>query len=359
MPDIVVQHSIWAICLIVTLEEANVPLPFPGDLLLMYAGALSADSAGKFAWWLLLLTVVPSLGSYVLYEIVRRGGRPLVERYGRYFALGPRELAQSERLLQRFGWGGIAIGRSVPLLRHAVTIVCGLLGVTPRSYMLAQLVGGLANTLLFMLLGALVGPALVESFHLPRQAVRLGELLLVAAGLPLGLWWLYQRARPQFGPAARQPRVGSLLLASTAGAVALCAAWAALVVAAELLGWASPPNALAELAAPLLGRGVTPGVASALLFAGLLALCAGLGLATSRLLRRKAGAAPRPLRDAGALWALMAGAGALLLALLGAWQAGAVPLALTLALASLAFALTTAYGWALGAALAAGAQLFR
>lgn len=358
MPDIVAQHSIWAICLIVTLEEANVPLPFPGDLLLMYAGALSAQSPGQFAWWLLLLTVLPSLGSYVLYDIVRRGGRPLVERYGRYFALGPRELAQSERLLQRFGWGGIAIGRSVPLLRHAVTIVCGLLGVTPRSYMLAQLVGGFANALLFMLLGALVGPALVESFHLPRQAVRLGELLLVAAGLPFALWWLYRRARPQPGANARRLGAGARLLACAAGAVALCAAWAALAVAAELLGWADPPNVLSDLVAPLLGRGLTPGAAGALLFTGLLALCTGLGLAASLLLHRPA-AAPRPARDAAALWALMAGALALLLALAGAWQASAPALLLALALASLAFALTSAYGWALASALAAGAQLFR
>lgn len=210
-----------------------------------------------------------------------------------------------------------------------------------------------------MLLGALVGPALVESFHLPRQAVRLGELLLAAAGLPFALWWLYRRARPQPGANARKLGAGALLLACAAGAVALCAAWSALVVAAELLGWANPPNILAELAAPLLGRGLAPGVAGALLFAGLLALCTGLGLLAGWLLPRPVDAAPRPVRDAAVLWALMAGALALLLALVGAWQAGPAPLGLTLALASLAFALTTAYGWALGAALAAGGQLFR
>ncbi|NTU81408.1 MAG: hypothetical protein HGA45_18850 [Chloroflexales bacterium] len=366
MPQGLAQHSIVAICLIITLEEANVPLPIPGDLLLVYAGAMSAHSLGRFSGWLVLLTLVPTLGAMALYALVRRGGRPLIKRYGRYLALGPRELARSEALFARYGWGGIAVGRSIPFLRHAVIIACGVLNVPWRSVLLGQLVGGAINTLIFMLLGALLGPTVIEAIHLPRQVVRLVELLLLAVGLPALLWWLCLRVRAPAGAVVtRRQLVGPILLASAAGTAALSATWAALAAASALWGPWPQLHLLIDLAQWGVGRGLPPGLAYVLVFTGLLAICAALGAAYALLLRPSVAPDARSLLRQALGLAVLAG-GALALTLLVAlalphnapmrawWAAQPGGITLALSLGVLAYAITTVCGHTLAVALVCG-----
>lgn len=71
-----------------------------------------------------LLTLSSAIGASGLYAIVRRDERPLVDHFGRYAHLGPDQLARSEALLARSGWGGIALGRALSGLRYATVVTC-------------------------------------------------------------------------------------------------------------------------------------------------------------------------------------------------------------------------------------------
>src|SRR5215212_3487292 len=104
------KHSYIAIVLAVALEELGIPMPIPTDLLIVFAGVRAMGSLTKLGIWFVLLNTASSIGASGLYAIVRRGGRPLVARFGRYVHLGPEQLARSEALLARGGWGAIAIG---------------------------------------------------------------------------------------------------------------------------------------------------------------------------------------------------------------------------------------------------------
>ena len=111
------RHSLVAVLLAIIVEELRIPMPIPTDLMIANVGADRPPSQLVLLFG--LLTFSSAIGASGLYAIVRRGGRPLVDRFGRYVHLGPERLARSEALLARSGWGGIALGRALPGLRHA------------------------------------------------------------------------------------------------------------------------------------------------------------------------------------------------------------------------------------------------
>jgi hypothetical protein len=112
------KHSFGAILLVVIIEEVGIPLPNPSDFLVIFAGTMADRSLPRLVLFFVALTIASGVGASGLYAIVRRGGRPLVERFGRYVHLGPEQLARAEALLSRSGWGGIAVGRATPGLRY-------------------------------------------------------------------------------------------------------------------------------------------------------------------------------------------------------------------------------------------------
>ena len=135
------KHSYIAIFLAVLLEELGIPMPIPTDLLIIFAGVKGNRNVPDLALWFVLLNIASAIGASGLYLIVRRGGRPLIDRYGRYVHLGPKQIERAERLLARGGWWSIAIGRAIPGLRYLAVISCGLLQVPFLRFVTAHMAG--------------------------------------------------------------------------------------------------------------------------------------------------------------------------------------------------------------------------
>ena len=67
-----------------------------------------------------------NLGSLVAYEIGCYGGRPLVERYGRWILMGRRELDWADRFFARWGYLAVFIGRLLPVIRTFIALPAGI-----------------------------------------------------------------------------------------------------------------------------------------------------------------------------------------------------------------------------------------
>ena len=272
------RHSFGAILLVVLVEEVGVPLPIPSDFLIVFAGTTANESLPRLLLFFGALTVASGLGASGLYAIVRRGGRPLVDRFGSYVHLGPEQLARAEALLSRSGWGGIAVGRATPGLRYATVIACGLLEVPYPRFVTATLVGSSVYVGAFLALGAIFGPAVLERIHLPALAVRLLWVLPLAVGLPLLMVWGSSRYARSASASPRRV-VGAALLGSLAGAIALSAALSATATVAELVGASHPLNVAYAFVGWLVGAGPAVHAGTLLLYAGLLLLLVGLNAA--------------------------------------------------------------------------------
>jgi membrane protein DedA with SNARE-associated domain len=360
------RHSFLAILLAVAIEELGLPSPIPTDVLIVFAGTTAGGSVPQLALFFVALTLASAVGGSGLYAIVRRGGRPLVDRFGRYVHLGPERLARAESLIARGGWGSIALGRAIPGVRYATVIVCGLLKVPFGRYLAGHVAGSSVYVAIFLALGATFGPTVLELIHLPSQGVRLLWLSPLAVGLPLLIlrWGHRVRSRQPVDPSRRR-LVGAVLLASFAGTIALAATLSATSAVAELFGAAHPLNAAhALLGWLLLGVELGAGVMVVLLYVILLTLL--VGLATSYYELALPYLAPRgfsPSRQVLGLALLALGllGGVFLISLFverdGSfddvwWQAGGPMMLLGIALGVTVYATTAVYGRILAIAVA-------
>jgi hypothetical protein len=222
--------------------------------------------------------VASALGASGLYAMVRRGGRPLVDRFGPYVHLGPEQLARAESMLSRSGWGGIAVGRATPGLRYATVIACGLLEVSYSRFVTATLVGSSVYIAAFLALGAIFGPEVLDRIHLPALAVRLLWVLPLAVGLPLLMIWGSSRLREPADPSPGRV-VRAALLGSVVGAIALAATLSATATVAELLGASHPLNVAYAFVGWLVGAGPDVHATSLLVYMGLLLVLVGIDAA--------------------------------------------------------------------------------
>lgn len=273
------KHSYIAILIAVLLEELGIPMPIPTDLLIVFAGVKGAGSYTNLGIWFVLLNIASAVGASGLYAVVRRGGRPLVTRFGRYVHLGPQQLDRAERLLARGGWTSIAVARAVPGLRYLAVVACGLLNIPYRRFISAHIVGSSVYIAVFLALGAIFGPAVVHYVHLPAIELRLIWLLVLSVGLPLLLAWFCYQGHAEYTVApSRRRTLGAITLASFAGATALGATWAAAASLTDMFVGPRQLNIIFTLANVLLGQGLRPASAYMLIYTVLLILCVGVGI---------------------------------------------------------------------------------
>jgi membrane protein DedA with SNARE-associated domain len=113
--------------LFVSLALANIGAPVGSELILPVAGTLTATGHLAALWLTIVIAVVAELaGASLGYAIGRFGGRPLVDRYGRYFHLSHHNLDLVHGFFQKYGSFAIFICRFIPFIRGVVSIAAGL-----------------------------------------------------------------------------------------------------------------------------------------------------------------------------------------------------------------------------------------
>ena len=164
------QHGVLAGFVIVLVEETGIPVPVPGDFLMLALGANARIGRVPLLEGVIALEVATLIGASVLYFLSVRAGRSLVFRYGRYMHLTPERLNRAEEWLARRGSAAIVLGRLTPGLRMATVIACGVFEVPFWRFLPSLATGGLLYILFYTALGYVFGPAVLEALtgiHLP------------------------------------------------------------------------------------------------------------------------------------------------------------------------------------------------
>jgi len=112
------------IVILMAIESACIPLP--SELIMPFAGYLVYEGTMKLLWVATAGAIGCNVGSLVAYEIGCYGGRPLVERYGRWVLMGRRELDWADRFFARWGYLAVFIARLLPVVRTFVALPAGI-----------------------------------------------------------------------------------------------------------------------------------------------------------------------------------------------------------------------------------------
>jgi membrane protein DedA with SNARE-associated domain len=131
------------VTLVIAVESMGVPVP--GEITLVTASLMAIGGVTN-PWYVAIAASVGAIGGDSLgYAFGRRGGRGLLERFGRRFPkhFGPAHLARAERMFQRWGVWAVFFGRFVALLRILAGPLAGALRVPYRRFLVANAAGGI------------------------------------------------------------------------------------------------------------------------------------------------------------------------------------------------------------------------
>ena len=195
--------------------------PAASELVMVYGGAVAA---GAFAdagvslfgngiestfWGYLVMALAGTigywLGSLVGWWIGLHGGRPLLERHGRWLHLGPDNLARADRWFEQKGDAAVFVGRMLPVVRSFVSIPAGVLEFPFGRYSLLTLLGTIPWC--FALAG--IGLGLGESWERFHDAFRYADIaivVLVVVAVAYGAYRIWSHRGRRAAPAAA-PRV--------------------------------------------------------------------------------------------------------------------------------------------------------
>ena len=182
-------HEALGLFLVLLIEAAGLPVWFiPGDVLVIEAGSRPGRTPGSVALILLAATAGATLGSSLLYFVMRRGGRALLDRYGHVLQLDGTRVATVEGWFHRYGSVAIVGGRLVPGLRTATTVMAATFQVPYRIFAPATALGTVLWALLYYFAGVLLAhewQLLVKTMAVDLKHVVevIVLLLLVALGL--------------------------------------------------------------------------------------------------------------------------------------------------------------------------------
>jgi membrane protein DedA with SNARE-associated domain len=195
------RHGLLAAFVFLLVEEAGLPIPVPGDFVMLILGVSARQ--GLIPLWqaIVAMQAATMLGATLLYFVADRAGRGLVYRYGRLIRLNPERLARAEHWIKRHGFMAVFLGRLVPGLRIVTAVACGVFDVPFRVFFPAMSLGALLYIVVYTLIGYYVGPPVVrflERLHIPLSV--LGSSLLLAVLL---FWILRGRLALRRRPAIR------------------------------------------------------------------------------------------------------------------------------------------------------------
>jgi membrane protein DedA with SNARE-associated domain len=202
----------WGLYAVFLLMAVDAVFPAASELVMVYAGAVAAGAiegasvtlfgatisspAWAFVAMALAGTLGYTVGAVVGWAIGIYGGRPLLERRGRWFHLGPERLERAERWFERWGDAAVFLGRLTPVVRSFCSIPAGVFRMPLGRYTVLTLVGSAIWCFSLAGIGYAIGHSW-DNFHDGFRYVDYAilALLVLAAAYAFWRYWSARSAK--------------------------------------------------------------------------------------------------------------------------------------------------------------------
>lgn len=172
--------------------------PIPSEVIMPLAGFAAAQGKMSFMGAIVAGVLGTLVGNAVWYELARRIGadriRPLVERYGKWFAITGEDMREAEQVLRKYGPVALSFGRLLPGIRTLISVPAGLVHIPRMVFYLWTAVGTAVWLVFLASLGLLLEDhyADVDGYVEPLGYV---VVALVVGGYALHLLRAWRRSR--------------------------------------------------------------------------------------------------------------------------------------------------------------------
>jgi membrane protein DedA with SNARE-associated domain len=201
------DHGVYAVFLLLLVGAV---LPIASELVLLYAGALASgafasqdvvlfgnqvEGGAAFVTMAAAGALGYVVGGMIGWQIGRHGGRPFVERYGRYLHVSESRLARAERWFDRREDWAVPLGAITPLVRSFVAIPAGIFRVPFVHFTLLLIPSAAAFSAVFVGIGWAFGSN-YERFH------RVFDFALLAGAALVVVYVVFRVASSRLKPRA-------------------------------------------------------------------------------------------------------------------------------------------------------------
>jgi membrane protein DedA with SNARE-associated domain len=180
------------VVLLMGIESACIPLP--SEIIMPFAGYLVYQGRFTLHGAALAGAVGCVVGSIPAYYLGQYGGRPIIEKYGRYVLLSHRELDFADRVFQRWGQWVVLAGRLLPIIRTFIAFPAGVSRMPMGKFIVFTFVGSYPWCLALAWAGAKLGEAWHTDPRLKALYHRF-ELAIVVAFVAFAVWFVWSKVR--------------------------------------------------------------------------------------------------------------------------------------------------------------------
>jgi membrane protein DedA with SNARE-associated domain len=180
------------LALLMAVESACIPLP--SEIILPFAGYLVSQGRMNLFLVATVGALGCNLGSAVAYAVGRYGGRPAIDRWGKYVLLRHHDLEVADRFFARFGAPAVLVGRMLPVVRTFIALPAGIGEMGQVRFHLYTFIGSWPWCYGLAWAGYKLGRAWETS---PALRAAMGRLdgLAVALILAAAGWWVWRWRR--------------------------------------------------------------------------------------------------------------------------------------------------------------------
>jgi membrane protein DedA with SNARE-associated domain len=171
--------------LLMAIESACIPLP--SEVIAPFAGFLA--QSGRFSLFYIAIAggLGSSVGSVLMYWIGLKGGRPLVEKYGKYILISHHDIAKADRFFVKYGSLSTFIGRLLPVVRTFISLPAGIERVEFKKFLFYSFLGSFIWTYFLAYIGYKLGQNW-ESLHTKFQKFDVAIVIIIVILILLYIW---------------------------------------------------------------------------------------------------------------------------------------------------------------------------
>ena len=174
------------VALLMAIESACIPLP--SEIIMPFAGYVVAQGHMNLYLAATAGAIGCNLGSVVAYWIGAHGGRPLVEKFGRYVLMSPKDLDRVDHYFQKYGEITVLIGRLLPVVRTFIALPAGIARMNQLRFHLYTFIGSWPWCFALAYVGMKAGASWNDP-HSPLKKILHKADAAIIALLVIGIVW--------------------------------------------------------------------------------------------------------------------------------------------------------------------------
>ena len=173
----------FGVFFLMVLESACIPIP--SEITMPFAGFLVWQ--GNFTLWQVVLwgAIGNLIGSIISYAVGYYGGRPLIEKYGKYIFISRRDLESADKWFLKYGQSTAFFSRLLPAIRTFISLPAGVARMNFRKFCFYTFLGSLIWSYFLAYAGLIMG----ENWDSLRTYFEKFDFIVIAAVIIGIIWW--------------------------------------------------------------------------------------------------------------------------------------------------------------------------